>query len=178
MEQKSTFSLAIKPGLVIAAVAIAYHLLIWAIIPDIETQEYFGWFNYLIMGGGFFFFTTNYRDNVKEGHISYGDSFVYILFMSIVIGVLWSVYYYIFLSFIDTNYIQQMLDLLENKYYEMGMQESQVEQSMKYVGYIYNPFVLSIVTIFGNIISGVILGLIISIFTKKEVPMNFDNYQN
>ena len=176
MEQKSTFSLAIKPGLIIAAVAIAYNLLIWAVVADIEMQAYFGWFNYLIMGAGFFFFTVNYRDNVKEGYITYGDSFVFILFMSIIVGVVWLVYYYIFLSFIDQSYIQQLLELVENKYYEVGMQESQIEQSMKIVGYIYTPLVLSLFTLFGNIFSGVILGLIISIFTKKEAPMNFNNF--
>ena len=165
MEQKSTFSLAIKPGLIIAAVAIAFNLLIWAVVADIEMQAYFGWFSYLIMGGGFFFFTVNYRDNVKEGYITYGDSFVFILFMSIVIGVVWFVYYYIFLSFIDPSYIQQLLELVENKYYEMGMQESQIEQSMKIVGYIYTPFVLSLFTLFGNILMAIATNII-------EIPIS------
>ena len=176
MKEKSAFSIAFQPGLIIGAALIAYHLLIWALIPDIETQQYFTWFSYLIMGGGFFYFTVNYRDNVKDGYINFGDSFVFILFMSIVIGVFWFVYFYIFLSFIDPGYIQQLLDLVENKYYEMGMQEAQIEQSMKYLGYIYNPIALSFMGIFGNIITGVVLGLIISIFTKKQAPMNFDNY--
>jgi len=178
MEQKSTFGLALKPGLIIAGGAIAFNLLVWSLTSDLDMQKYMGWILYPILAFAYYYFTVDYRDNVKEGHLSYGQSFVFMLLISVVYSVLFSIYYFVFLNYIDPEMINKMMDVVEQQYYDTGMSEEQIDQAMKIVSYMFSPVLMTVMTIFGGVFSGVILSLIMSIFTKKEVPMDFNNFQN
>ena len=178
MEQKSTFELALKPGLIVAGGAIAFNLLVWALTSDLDMQKYISWAIYPLLAFAYYYFTVDYRDNVKDGHLSYGQSFVFMLFISIVYSVVFSLYYFVFLNYIDPEMINKMMDAVEQQYYDAGMSEEQIEQSLKIVSYMFSPVLMTVMTIFGGIFSGVILSLIMSIFTKKEVSMGFNNFQN
>ena len=157
MKEKSVFGLAMKPGLIISAAAIAYSLMIWSITSDLEMQKYLGWVVYPILAFGFYYFTINYRDNVKGGYISYGDSFVFMLFMSIVYSVVFALYYYVFLTIIDTEMIVNMMEMVEQDYYNQGLTEAQIEQALKIMGFMFKPWLLSIITMFGGIFIGVLI---------------------
>jgi len=178
MEQRSTFGLALKPGLIIAGGAIAFNLLIWSLTSDLEMQKYLSWLVYPLLAYAYYYFTVEYRNNVKEGQISYGQSFVFMLLISVVYSVLFSIYYFIFLNYIDPEMITKMMDMVEQQYYDAGMSEENIEQALKYVSYMFSPGLMALMTVFGGMLSGVIISLIMSIFTKKEIPIDFNNIQN
>ncbi|MCK5774543.1 MAG: DUF4199 domain-containing protein [Bacteroidales bacterium] len=175
MEQKSTFGLALKPGLIIIAATTVFSLLVWSLTSDLEMQKYLGWFSYAIVAFGFYYFTVNYRDNVKGGHISYGEGFIFMFFMSIVYSFGFGIYYYLFLTFIDPEMTDKMMVMVEQEYYNQGLTEEQIEAALGFVSYMFKPWLLSLMAVFGGLISGVITSLVIAIFTKKEASLNFDN---
>jgi len=178
MERKSTFGYALKPGIIISGGAIAFNLLVWVLTTDLDTQKYWSWLLYPLLAFAYYYFTVDYRQNVKEGYLSYGQSFEFMLFISIVYSVLFSLYYFVFLTYIDPSMITQMLDAAEQKYYDTGMSEEQIEQAMEVISYMFSPAIMVVLSIFGGLFSSVILSLIMSIFTKKEIPVNINNLQN
>ena len=96
MEEKSTFGWAIKPGLIVSGIAIAYSLLVWSLTSDLEVQKNFSWILYPLLAFAYYYFTVDYRNRIKGGYISYGQSFVFMLLISVVYSILYSLYYYVF----------------------------------------------------------------------------------
>ena len=41
--------------------------------------------------------------------------------------------------------------------------------------FMFQPWLMALMSIFSNMLSGIIMGLIMSLFTKKEAPLQFDN---
>jgi len=175
MEEKSTFSLALKPGLIISGALVAYSLVLWATIPDMESQKYFGWVNYLIMAAGFYYYASLYRNEHKNTGFTFGDGFIFMLYMTIVISLVQAVYTYVLMTWLDPAMVQKLLDQATEEMYKKDLPEEQIEQSLKIVSFMFKPWFMSIISIFGNMIGGIILGLIMSLFTKKEAPVQFDN---
>jgi hypothetical protein len=175
MEEKSTFSLAMKPGLILSAVYIAFSLVIWALVADMDTQKYIGWLGIVIIAFLFHYFTVEYRNTIKGGALTYGEGFKFMFFMGLVYSVVYAAYYFIFLSYIDTELLTRMLDVVEQQYYDQGLAEDTVEKAMSFVSMIFTPGLFSLASIFGSLFSSVLIGLVVSFFTKKEAPLDFEN---
>jgi hypothetical protein len=175
MEEKSTFSLALKPGLIVSGALVAFSLVLWATVSDINTQKYLGWINYLILAAGYYFYTVQYRNEHKNGALTFGEAFVFMLFMTIVISLVQAVYTYVLMVWLDPAMIQKMLDIATEEMYKKDIPEEQIEQSMKMMSFMFQPWLLAIMSIFSNMFGGIIMSLIIGLFTKKEAPLQFDN---
>lgn len=179
MEQKSTFSIALKPALIISVAVIAYSLVVWSLTSSLDQQKYFGWVSYLIIAGGFFFFTRSYRDDVKGGFLSYSEGLIFMILMTAIYSVIQSVYTYVYVLFIDTTMIPQLLEQAEAEMMKNpGLSEEQLEQSMKMVGYMFKPWIITVLALLGNLFYLVIGSLLLAIFTKNEKKPSFDNIQN
>jgi len=175
MEEKSTFSLAMKPGLILSAAYIAFSLVTWALIADLDTQKYVGWLGIVIIAFLFHYYTVEYRNTIKGGALTYGEGFKFMFFIGLVYSVVYAAYYYIFLSYIDTEMLTRLLDVTEQQYYDQGLSEDAIESAMSFVSKIFTPGLFSLVSIFGSLFSSVLIALVISIFTKKEASLDFEN---
>jgi len=175
MEQKSTFGLALKPALITSAAVIAYSLVIWSIADTIDQQQNLGWFGYIILALGYFYYTKNYRDDYKDGALTYGEGFVFMLFITMVYSVIQSIYTYVFMTFIDPEMINQIMEKAEESLYNKDMSEEQIEQSLKMMSFMFKPWLISLMAVFGTMFWGTLLSLIMAIFTKKQAQPTFDN---
>ncbi len=175
MEQKSTFELSLKPALLISGAVIAYSLVIWSVTDSIEQQQNFGWVSYIILAFGYFYFTKKYRDNYRDGVLTFGDGFVFMLFITIIYSVIQSLYTYVFMIFIDPDMINKIIEKAEEGFYNKNLTEEQIEQSMKMMSFMFKPWMLTTMTVLGTMFWGTVLSLIMAIFTKKQAQSSFDN---
>ena len=175
METKSTFTIALKPALIISMAVIAYSLVVWALTSSIDQQKYFGWVSYLFIIAGYIYFTISYRNDIKGGSLTYGEGFLFMVILTAIYSVIQGAYFYVFITIIDPTMIPQMLEQAELEMLNKGIPEEQLDQSMKYVGYMFQPWLLSIFGILGNLFWLTIGSLIMAIFTKKEEQATFDN---
>ena len=175
MEEKSTFSLALKPGLIVSGALVAFNLVLWATVSDLNMQKYLGWISYIILAAGYYYYTVQYRNEYKNGVLTFGDAFVYTLFITIVISVVMAVYTYVLMAWLDPLIPQKMVDMAAEELYNKDLPEEQIEQTMKIMRFMFQPWLMALMSIFSNMLSGIIMGLIMSLFTKKEAPLQFDN---
>ncbi|MCL2097937.1 MAG: DUF4199 domain-containing protein [Bacteroidales bacterium] len=130
----------------------------------------FGLINYLIMIIGIVWATIQYRDNEKDGFISYGDSVGYGVLLSLFFAIITVVFSLIFVNFISPDYMEHVMNITRDKLYEAGrLTEDQIEMSitmmenMRWLSLILGVFLIVLI--------GLVISLIASIFIKRNKPM-------
>jgi hypothetical protein len=124
-------------------------------------------FNYLIIIIGLFFTIRHFRDNNKNGFISYSEA----LWAGTRIGFFASVVF-AFAAFIlfkvDSSLTDKFLDLYAKNLLDRGQAEDIVEQQITFMRPFTTPILMFISYIFGFTFLSFIFSLIIAIFVKKE----------
>jgi hypothetical protein len=90
--------------------------------------------------------------------------------LSLISGVISSVFLFIYLKFVDDSMLQMVRDEQIEKMSQQGMDDAQIEQAMEMAGKFMGPVAILIFGIIGSVLGGLILSLIISLFTKKANP--------
>lgn len=112
--------------------------------------------------------TRNYRDEALGGYISYGKSLGFALAIALPAMFIIAAYTIIHSKFIDPGLMERVGELQADKMAEQGMSDEQIEQSMKVMHIMSNPFITALFVMLGTFFQVLICGLITSIFTKKE----------
>jgi hypothetical protein len=130
-------------------------------------------FNLLIYVVGVFWFTKSYRDGVLDGHINYGQAFLYGLTVVVLSTILVIIYNFVFNKFIDPEYTTRVLKTSANWTEEYmrskGVPESQISDIVDKMMAKAKPSALkaALTTLIGGVIMGSIVSLISSAFAKK-----------
>jgi uncharacterized membrane protein len=109
MEQKptSSFTASIMPGVYLGVAMIVFRLILFLL--DVDMESWLNWTIYIVLAIGIFWGMVNYRDKYRDGLISYGGAFstgfAIGLFSSVIVGI----FTYIFVSYIDTTLIDQVV---------------------------------------------------------------------
>ena len=110
-----------------------------------------------------------YKDN-GDGYMAYGQGIGIAFWMGLVSSVISSVFTFIYVSFIDKNFIENIKNLQMEKLQEQGMSQSQIDQAMQISSFAYTPTFMLIIGLIVGVALTVIVGLIVSIFTQKRDP--------
>ena len=170
MEDKVTVSqIGLKNGIIVGLIFIVYSMIIQFLNLDIELMNYLSYLNYVIL----IVFVVLAHKAFKEG----GDGFMTIgqglgigMLISLVGGVLSSIFTYIYLKFIDDSLIQKSLDYQIEEMEKNGMDDATIEQAMSMTSKIMTPEVMPIMGLLFMLFLGFIISLIVSLFTKKANP--------
>jgi hypothetical protein len=103
-----------------------------------------------------------------DGYITYGQSvgtgFMVALFSSIVLAI----FMFVYLSRINPDMLDFMRQQVTDKFREQGVPAAQQEQAMKWVDISISPGGQAISTLLGGTFFGLIIALIMSIFTRSK----------
>ncbi len=167
-ERESVFKLALVPGLIVGLINVGLMLVIWAMVSDMQSQQYLGLSSWFLVGVLYFFYTKKYRENNLGGNITYGESFKFMMFMSMFVAVIASIYTYVLMAYLDPEMINNALELTADKLYSMNLPEEQIEMQLKMQEKFMTPGISALSNLPTMFIVGLVISLIISIFTKKE----------
>jgi drug/metabolite transporter (DMT)-like permease len=157
---------AMTYGLIIALVIIILAVLSW--ILNLEGASWLQWINWVAYFVVMYFCLKNWRDQHNGGYIRYGQALsAGILFMFFA-SVIYAFYNVVYLTWIDPNAVDRILDVLEDDYYKRGFTEEQVTAAMNFATKLKGPGMQFFSVIIGTTFLGVIISLIVSIFIKKE----------
>ena len=133
------------------------------------------WVNFAILAIGIIVCTLMYRQTLGEK-----DEFPYskalglgvttIFFASLILAVFTFVLY----KYIDPDLVSKSLSASEQKLLDKGYTEDMVEQQLEMTRKFMTPAVMSIFSIFGNVIIGLVISLITSIFLRKKAADGFE----
>jgi hypothetical protein len=84
----------------------------------------------LVLLAGIIMGTLSFRDKCNGGYISYGRSLGSGVLISLMVGVIMSVYTYLFFSFFDPAELVKLAQVAEEKMLEKGLTDDQVDQAM------------------------------------------------
>jgi hypothetical protein len=153
-------------GLIMGIIGIVYTLLIYFL--DLTFNQYAGYFYYLVQIFVLFYLLKMYRENYKNGYITYGQAFGAGVVISVYAAVLGAIFTFILYSYIDTGLIAKQLAFAEQTLVDRGMPQTAIDSAMNVQAKIMKPAIMAPISVFGGILWGAILSLIVAIFVKKE----------
>ncbi len=118
------------------------------------------------------------RDIEGDGYIKYKHAFFQGVKTVAYASILYSAYYFIFIQFIDPEYIVKTLDAAEEQYYAMAesgfIEEDKVEEMIELAREKTTPLFTVMNGILALIFGGSIVSLIAAAFMKKNNPNPFE----
>jgi hypothetical protein len=165
---RSQMSVAFRYAIICSLITIVYNLLLYAI--NLSTNTWLSLINYLILLIIIFIAIKDYRDRDQVGFISFGKAFSVGILVALFVGIIFAIYYRIFVSYIDPHFIRDVMDKQVQNLEAKGYSQEQIDRGMVFA----NKFTSPIFNIIGTIISycffGLILSLIESAILKKDNP--------
>lgn len=157
---------AMTYGVIIALVMIILAVLGWILGPD--SSKWLQWVSWIAYFAALYYCLKNWRDQHNGGYLLYKQAFgAGILFMFFA-SIIYAFYNVIYLTWIDPESVDRMIDMAEEAYYQQGLSDDQVDLAMGWFSKMKSPGMQFFSVIFGTTLIGVILSLIVSFFIKKE----------
>lgn len=129
----------------------------------------FGLLSFVLLIGILVYSVRSHRKE-QGGYIKFGKAFLVCLITAVIMGLLGSAFNYIYLQFIDPNYMENMVDGLVSMYEQMGLTEEQIDTAIAQVQNNMKPRRQLITSLATNLIGGSIIALIIAAIMKKNPP--------
>ncbi len=165
----TTMSVGIRYGLIQGVVSIAYF--VGLNVAGVDMTQGIGRWASLIFSIAIIYLAHKYYKENGDGYMSIGQGTGIGFWMSVVSSVISSIFTFIYVKYIDTGYIEQMLDKTrENMAASGNMSEEQLDQAMEMTAKFMTPTMLLIFGIVFGIIILVLCALVVSLFTKKNNP--------
>ncbi len=169
MEKPSPARVALKWGLISAVISIVYSVIMVLIgkyqDPSMNTVNFL--FGLAVATGVLIYALREFR-TLNNGYLSFGQGLGVGTLTSAVSGVVAGLFTFIYLKFIDPSALEKSMDLARQKWEEQGMSDAQIEQAEKYAAMFTSPGAIFVFTVFGAILIGFILSLIVSAIMRRE----------
>jgi hypothetical protein len=153
-------------GLIMGLFAVIYTLIIYVI--DIMFNPYQGYVFYIVQAVVLFIFIKSYRENYKNGFITYGQAFTSGVVISLFTAIIYAIFIYILYAFIDTDLINKQLAFVEETFVKAGLPQAFIDSGLKMQKKFLQPEIYAPTKLFSSFLSGTIISLFVAIFIKKE----------
>ncbi len=157
---------SLKYGLFTGIAAVLVALLLY--VTDLNAATWAQYISLVVVLGGVIVGTLAFRDKCNGGYLSYGRSLGSGVLISVVVGLIMSIYTYFFFSFFDPSQLLKMSQLAEEQLLQKGLTEDQVDQAMSMTRMFMTPVFMAISVLFSMLLWGTVFSLIASIFIKKN----------
>ncbi len=175
-EQSSRAQVIIKYGVIFGLLSVASQLVFYIMGYGIQRNWATYLVTFIVFAGSLFLGIKALREDVLGGHMSYGQGVGAGVLMSIIAGIISSIYFLVLTSFIDTGLIQKMIDQIAEEMMKKNVNEEAIEQNLYYTRKFMTPVWMFVFGTVFYIFWGLIATLILSIFLQKEDPDKL--YQN
>jgi hypothetical protein len=167
----STRSVGIRYGLFLGVISIAYFMIMNLL--GVDMSQGFGRWGGLVFSLAMIFLAHKYFKDNGDGFMSFGQGFGIGFWISLISSAISSVFTYIYVSFIDQSFIQQMLDKVREGMEQKGTPDDQIEKAMEITAKFMTPGSMFIFGIIGGVIMGIICAVVVTLFTQKKSPEAF-----
>lgn len=160
-------SVALKYGVINALLGIIFFVIID--FAGLTTNSAVGFLGVLIAAVVMFF---AHKEFIKygDGYMNYGQGLGLGTLMCLFSSIISSIFTFIYVQYINTNYISNIREAQRIGMEERGMSDAQIEQAMKVSESFTGPVAMLIFGIVGGVFFGFIVALIVSAITKKSRP--------
>jgi Protein of unknown function (DUF4199) len=168
VEQVTTRSVGIRYGLFLALIGIAYFVIMN--VAGVDMTEGIGrWGSTIFYIALIFLAHKNYKEN-GNGFMSYGEGMGITFWLSLLSSVIGSIFTWIYVKYIDTEFIKMILQKQEEAMVAKGLPQDQIDMGLKMAAKFTTPEMMLIFGIIFGVIIIMIIGLLVTIFTQKKNP--------
>lgn len=166
-QQPSLRQIGIRYGLIVALIMVVYSLILQ--FAGLAMNRPLGFLSYVILIAGIVVAHNTFKRD-GDGYMTLGQGIGIGMWITLVAGVISSVFSYLYLRFIDDSVIQKAMDEAVTQMEERGMPDDQIDQAMKITEKFMQPGAMMIIALITMLILGFIVSLIVSAITKKTNP--------
>ncbi|MBS1505685.1 MAG: DUF4199 domain-containing protein [Bacteroidetes bacterium] len=168
----STRSVGTRFGLIMGVIGIA--LFVIFIVANVDVQGPARWLNVVVLAVVVFLAHKNFKDN-GDGFMTIGQGLGIGFWLSLVSSALSSVFTFVYVKFIDTGFIQLMMDKQREAMEAKGnLTEEQIDQAMNMTSKFMTPELMVVFGLIFGVIMGLLVALVVSLFTQKKNPDPFN----
>ena len=156
-------------GAVLGCCLVAIAVVMWLLGIDDKESMIPSLLNNVLIIAGIAYTVILFRDTENNGFISYGDSLKLGTSVAFFSSVILSFYTFIFVTFIEPDYLNKIIELAEQAILESDpeISDENLDLALSMSERFMQPHWLLILGVLGGTFVGFIYSLIISIFVKK-----------
>ncbi len=169
MEKVSTARIALKWGLILGLISIA----ITTIYYTLNTFN-LSWYNYVISFVTYFgivFLALKEFRSLNNDEMTFGQGFGIGMLLFFTCSIIYSVYDFIYKSFIDTTVNEKVMRMMEEQYESYGMSPEMIDQSLQQAEKMVNSPLGMLLGIASLMFYGLVCSLIMAAIMKKTRPV-------
>ena len=144
---------------------------ILGLITYILGVEYGSWLNYfgyavliaVVMAGSY-----EYRDTLNGGFARFGELFKHAILICLVYAVISTVWSIIFMEFIGTDLVAEVIEQTRMQLEEKGADEATIETSLNWTKKFMQPHFFALTSMFALMFVGALISLLTSSVLRKE----------
>ncbi len=153
-------------GLILGLIGIVYSLIIYFL--DLSFNKAQGFVFMVLQVVILYYLLKSYRDNFLYGNITYGKALGAGLVICLYYAILIAIFNYILYTVIDPALLSKQLAFTEEMMLKKGLPQAQIDAGMAIQSKIMKPAIMAPLSIFGTMLWGLIISLIVGIFVRKE----------
>lgn len=166
-EKVTVRQVAIKWGLILGIISIVVFLAIY--FAGFMGESWAGWISPIIAVVIIYLAHNEFKEQ-GNGYMSYGQGLGLGTLTTVVSGVVSSVFSYVYVKFINPEYLQEILDISMAKMEEQGQSQEQIDAAMGMMEKFMSPEITFVFGLIGAVFIGFIISLIVSAITKNNDP--------
>lgn len=166
-KQPSVTSVALKYGFIGGLVIVIYTLIL--MVADLGTNKWLSSLGYIILIGAIVIAIKEYKKS-NSGYVAYGQGLGIGTLVSAVIGLMAGIFMWIYTSFVDQNYMSNLMEAQRIELEDRGMSDEQIDSAIAMGQSFQGPVMTIVASLVGYIIIGFIFSLIISAIMKNTRP--------
>lgn len=112
-----------------------------------------------------------YRDEESGGYMSFSNGFLFVLYISIIVGIVMAIFSFIQLKYIDPHMLDEAFNKQMAEMEKNGMTDEQIEMANSFTAAFRSPAVISITAFLGQLVFGAILGAILGGIFQRNRPV-------
>jgi hypothetical protein len=166
---------SVRYGLIWGGISIAISLISFLLgvdpaMPDTGTaaKMIIGLIGFAVPAWAVFAAIKQHRDQELGGYLSLGRGIGVGTLSGLVAGVISAIWIVLYVMVINPGFTASLQEAQTAQMESQGMSEEQIEMAVSMAGWFTNPGFLAFSQLFGGVITGFILGLIIGAIMKRE----------
>jgi hypothetical protein len=171
----SVWKANLNNGLIMGLIAVAYTLVIYFL--NLILNAYQGYLFYVIQVAVLFILIKSYRENFKNGFITYGQAVTSGVIISLYTAIIYAVFIYTLYAFIDPGLVNKQLAFVEETFIKAGVPQKFIDSGLEMQKKFLQPAIYAPTRLVSNFFGGTIITLIVSIFIKKENILLIDSLE-
>lgn len=163
--------IALNYGLILALLSIVITVILFVTDNHIDRPWWSSLLSFLLMLAVIVYGLKAFKAS-NGGFMSLGEALKAGLAISLVAGIIGAIFNYLFVTVIEPDFVEKMLDFTRERMYEQNpnMTEEQAEMALSMSEKFMSPGIMSAFAIIGSLFFGFIISLIAGLVMKQNRP--------